>query len=121
MMKASKALKAALFAATAALMAASMGASAADGFLADRHVAKGINCKMCHGPDEKNPQTPTIETCTACHAKDALVKKTANVKPTNPHVSPHYGSDLDCSNCHFGHAASENFCDQCHQFKFKVP
>lgn len=78
-------------------------------------------CQMCHGPDQKNPQTPTIDTCTVCHPKDALVAKTAKVKPSNPHKSPHYGADLDCTNCHLGHMESENFCDQCHQFGFKVP
>ena len=62
----------------------------------------------------------TIETCTTCHQKDALVKKTAKVKPTNPHVSPHYGKDLECTNCHMGHMEPENFCNQCHQFDFKV-
>ncbi len=113
--------KAVFAAAACALLAASMSASAADKFLADRHTAKGLNCQMCHGPDQKNPQTPTIDTCTACHPKDALVAKTARVKPSNPHKSPHYGADLDCTNCHLGHMESENFCDQCHQFGFKVP
>ena len=48
------------------------------------------------------------------------MKKTAKVKPTNPHVSPHYGKDLECTNCHMGHMEPENFCNQCHQFDFKV-
>lgn len=112
--------KSVLFASFCALFAASLPASAADNFLADRHKAKGLSCQMCHGQDMKNPQTPTIETCTTCHQKDALVKKTAKVKPTNPHVSPHYGQDLECTNCHMGHMKPENFCDQCHQFDFKV-
>ena len=75
--------KSVLFASFCALFAASLPASAADNFLADRHKAKGLSCQMCHGQDMKNPQTPTIETCTTCHQKDALVKKTAKVKPTN--------------------------------------
>lgn len=120
MTKTSLAAKTALFAAACTLFAAAFPASAADNFLADRHEAKGLSCQMCHGPDSKNPQTPTIETCTACHQTDALVKKTAKVKPTNPHVSPHYGKELDCTNCHMGHMESENFCNQCHQFNFKV-
>ena len=30
--------------------------SAAEKFGADRHVARGVSCQMCHGPDMKNPQ-----------------------------------------------------------------
>ncbi len=89
--------------------------------LAERHVKAGMNCQSCHGPDLKNPQTPTMETCTGCHAIPQLVEKTKGVKPTNPHKSPHYGDNLECSNCHLMHAESENFCDSCHQFGFKVP
>ena len=117
----SKTARTTLFAAVCALACAALPSLAQDNFLADRHVAKGLSCQMCHGPDDKNPQTPTIDTCTACHPKDALAEKTAKVKPANPHVSPHYGKDLECTNCHLGHMQSENFCDQCHQFGFKVP
>ena len=120
MMKTTMKAKALLLSAVCVVFAAALPAAAADNFLADRHTAKGLNCQMCHGPDQKNLQTPTIETCTTCHQKDALVKKTAKVKPTNPHVSPHYGQDLECTNCHMGHMESENFCNQCHQFDFKV-
>lgn len=87
--------------------------------VADIHAKLGLNCESCHGPDKKGEVTTA--TCTNCHAVDALVEKTKNVKPTNPHVSPHYGKDLDCTNCHMGHAESENFCNQCHQFDYKVP
>lgn len=96
------------------------GTSMAGEFLADRHGKVGVDCAACHGPDLKNMQRPTIETCTSCHALDALVEKTKNVKPTNPHTSPHYGKRLDCINCHMGHAESTNFCNQCHQFPFNV-
>ena len=68
--------KSVLFASLCALFTVSLPAQAADNFLADRHKAKGLSCQMCHGPDANNPQTPTIETCTTCHQKDALVKKT---------------------------------------------
>ena len=50
-----------------------------------------------------------------------LVAKTKNVKPQNPHVSPHYQDQLECTNCHHMHEESENFCGQCYDFKFKVP
>ena len=104
-----------------ALMAAGT-ASAADGkFGADRHAAMGLTCETCHGPDKANLATPDIKTCTQCHNTKDLVEKTKDVKPTNPHVSPHYQDQLDCTNCHYMHGETENFCDQCHQFGFKVP
>ncbi|MFU0841211.1 MAG: Cytochrom-c3-2 domain-containing protein [Burkholderia sp.] len=117
-----KHLTAVCAAALAVLLAAGSVSAAEQGkFLADRHVAKGIQCASCHGPDAKNPKEPTIETCTQCHPTKALVEKTKDVKPTNPHVSPHYKDQLDCINCHHGHEEPEVFCDQCHQFGFKVP
>ena len=44
-------------------------ASAAD-FGADRHVARGLECASCHGPDMKNPETPDENTCLKCHNRD---------------------------------------------------
>ena len=95
-------------------------AQAAD-YLADRHQKLGTDCTICHGPDKKDLQTPSIENCQQCHPIKALVEKTKDVKPKNPHFSPHYQDQLDCVNCHYGHEKSENFCDQCHKFGFKVP
>ena len=57
----------------------------------------------------------------AADSVDQLVEKTKNVKPVNPHVSPHYGKTLECTNCHLMHQESENYCNQCHEFNFKVP
>ena len=97
-------------------------AGAADKFGADRHMARGITCEMCHGkgnPSELDP--PDIKTCTQCHPAKQLVQKTKSVKPQNPHMSPHYQDQLECTNCHRMHEANENFCAQCHDFKFKVP
>ncbi|MDO5531687.1 cytochrome c3 family protein [Sutterella sp.] len=103
------------------LLALSLPAVAADGFLADRHVKAGVACQSCHGPDLKNPVDPTLDDCTKCHSLKPLVEKTKDVKGHNPHTSPHYQDQLDCINCHFGHAEGENFCNQCHTFDFKVP
>ena len=70
---------------------------ATDGhFGADRHVARG------------------------CHNTKQLVEKTKDVKPTNPHMSPHYQDTLECTNCHLQHDTPEDFCEQCHKFNFKV-
>ena len=68
-------------------------------FGADRHVGMGLSCETCHGPDKANPQEPTIDTCKQCHDVKAL----------------------ECTNCHIMHGETENFCDQCHQFGYKVP
>ena len=98
------------------------GASAEVKFGADRHAAVGIGCVMCHGkgnPAEMDP--PDINKCTQCHPTNALVEKTKDVKPHNPHVSPHYQDQLECTNCHHMHEKSEDFCSQCHTFNFKVP
>ncbi len=102
-----------------ALLFATASAYAATG--AERHVAKGVQCTVCHGPDTANPQIPTIDNCKTCHDIKALVEKTKNVKPQNPHFSPHYQDQLDCTNCHMMHEEPVNFCDQCHSFGFKVP
>ena len=104
-----------------AFLLAGTTAEATD-FGADRHMAKGLTCEMCHGkgnPAELDP--PDIKKCTQCHPTSMLTAKTKNVKPHNPHVSPHYQDQLECTNCHHMHEASENFCAQCHDFKFKVP
>lgn len=107
--------KQAIIAAAAALLFV----TAASAGVADHHTKMGLDCKSCHGPDGKGEVT--TQTCTGCHQVDALVASTKDVKPTNPHVSPHYGNELDCASCHMGHGDSENFCNQCHQFDFKVP
>ena len=80
-------------------------AASAEHFGADRHAAAGVKCSAC----------------TQCHDLKKLVAKTETVKPTNPHFSPHYQDQLDCTNCHLQHGPTENYCDQCHQFNFKVP
>lgn len=110
-----------LAAALAALAIAFAAPAQAGEHLADLHVKGGMKCETCHGNDMKNPQEPTTATCTGCHNVDQLVDKTKGIKPTNPHTSPHYGKELDCTNCHLMHMESENFCNQCHEFDFKVP
>ena len=105
----------------AALFAAA-SAQAAEKFGTDVHTARGMTFEMCHGkgnPAELDP--PDIKKCTQCHATVTLVAKTKNVKPQNPHVSPHYQDQLECTNCHHMHEESENFCGQCYDFKFQVP
>lgn len=83
------------------------------------HLLAGAGCDSCHGSGK--PSLPETDQCRSCHDAKALVEKTANVKPKNPHTSPHYGPDLDCDNCHAGHGRSRDYCHQCHEFNFRVP
>ena len=84
------------------------------------HQLAGVNCASCHGKGK--PEAVAMDKCVACHGSTAkLAEKTAKVKPENPHTSPHYGTELDCNLCHHQHAKSENYCNQCHSFGFKVP
>ncbi len=94
--------------------------AAGSSFGADRHVARGVPCKACHGPKQEIA-FPSIDQCSKCHNPDEVAKKTANAKPRNPHVSPHYDNKLDCVLCHVQHAKTEDYCAQCHKFGFKVP
>jgi hypothetical protein len=85
------------------------------------HQLAGVTCVGCHGKAKKQ-EALKMDKCVACHGStDKLAEKTAQVKPENPHTSPHYGTALDSNLCHHQHAKSENFCAQCHQFNFKVP
>ncbi|HOV90350.1 MAG TPA: cytochrome c3 family protein [Syntrophorhabdaceae bacterium] len=84
------------------------------------HGLAGITCDGCHGKKDKY-EALEFDRCLKCHDVDRLVEKTSKIKPTNPHTSPHYGKDLDCNLCHRQHARSENYCNQCHDFKFIVP
>ncbi|MCX7981760.1 MAG: cytochrome c3 family protein [Syntrophales bacterium] len=86
-----------------------------------RHYLSGVNCVSCHGKVKK--ETPVkMAKCVSCHgATVKLAERTAHVKPTNPHTSPHYGTELDCNLCHHQHTKSENYCLQCHSFPFRVP
>lgn len=84
------------------------------------HQLSGVTCAKCH-KSIKKPEAVAMKRCETCHNADKLAEKTAQVKPSNPHTSPHYGTTLDCNVCHHQHAKSENFCSQCHDFKFVVP
>ena len=86
-------------AATAILLGSAASVQAGEK-LAEQHIKAGLQCQTCHGQDMKNPEMPTIETCTGCHNTKQLVAKTKN--------------------CHLMHQESENYCNQCHEFNFKV-
>jgi hypothetical protein len=96
----------------------SVGSEAA--LLANVHAAKGVQCATCH--ETPTPQPVGMLKCVSCHGDKALAQKTANVKPTNPHESRHYGTVADCNLCHHQHKKSQNLCADCHpRFTFRVP
>jgi hypothetical protein len=84
------------------------------------HGLNGVTCAKCHGKTKK-PSEVEMGQCTACHDAEKMALKTSDVKPANPHTSPHYGTGLDCNLCHHQHRKSENYCAQCHKFDFTVP
>ena len=50
---------------TALCLAAALafaGTASAGEKLAEQHIAKGLQCQTCHGPDMKNPQMPEMAT-----------------------------------------------------------
>jgi hypothetical protein len=84
------------------------------------HQLSGVRCAVCHA-DPKDAEAPKADKCLSCHVGEAVAAATAQVKPTNPHNSPHYGKESDCNLCHHQHEKSENYCTQCHKFEFRVP
>lgn len=85
------------------------------------HAFKNVLCTQCHG-NVKKYEAVRMPKCVACHGPTAkLAGKTAAVQPQNPHVSPHYGTDLECNLCHHQHTRSEDYCAYCHKFNFVVP
>ena len=85
------------------------------------HGLKGVTCAQCHGVG-KRQAVPALEQCVSCHGSTAkLAEKTANVKPENPHDSPHWGPNMECTACHHVHEKSQSYCAYCHTFGFRVP
>lgn len=95
-------------------------------YLADRHVARGVQCAACHGQDAPKAALPEDkdrhEPCVACHGfYDKVAQRTVpkNPEEMNPH-SQHDGN-LPCTTCHKGHQPGKNYCAGCHYYNFKVP
>lgn len=85
------------------------------------HQLAGVGCVDCHGKGDK-PAPVEMDQCLSCHGSgDKVSARTAKLKPRNPHESAHYGTDLDCNLCHRQHQKSENYCAECHSWKFQVP
>lgn len=85
------------------------------------HLLSGVTCQTCHG-DTQTPGPMTTEQCLGCHGPlEELAARTADVRPTNPHSTPHGPTFAQCDLCHLVHKQSENFCAQCHDFNYVVP
>ena len=84
------------------------------------HALADVGCADCHGKT-RQPRPASREQCVTCHAIDKVVAATAEVKPENPHVSPHWGNEMECTACHVQHAKPVNYCAHCHDFEFKLP
>ena len=87
-------------------------------FLADRHVARGVQCVSCH------TQTPPSELikqdkCLACHESYEKIAVRTEDLDINPHRT-HMG-EVECMACHRGHSQGEMVCNECHKFPNKVP
>ena len=82
------------------------------------HLLSAITCTVCHGP-ARPAQPPESPKCLSCHPDYKNAALQANKTLTNPHDS-HMG-DLDCELCHHQHSKSDNFCSQCHWWKYLVP
>lgn len=85
------------------------------------HMLSGVPCEACHA-DLDAPTAMTTDQCLVCHGPlDALAALTEDVRPTNPHDTPHGPVFAECDLCHRQHTESENFCLMCHDFEFTVP
>jgi RecJ-like exonuclease len=103
------------------LLAMAGSARDAPGTTARLHQDRGVSCADCHGKAKTSAEV-TTERCLSCHGPvEALVAKTAPAKPVNPHESPHWGKEMDCTVCHRQHEATVNWCAYCHMTTLKVP
>ncbi|MCF0254049.1 MAG: cytochrome c3 family protein [Duodenibacillus sp.] len=94
-------------------LACALGCQAQAAPLADRHVAKGLPCAMCHGQAApKAGDEVDASKCLACHPRQSIAGKFEKMGPENPHQN-HLGS-IGCDVCHSGHGKSRLYCVECH-------
>ena len=93
-------------------------------FTADRHKTRGLACEACHA--EAQPKTPASgQACIKCHKSlEAVAERTKDFErnPHQNHITE--GSDVECTQCHYGHKADVPLCNQCHSgfvFEKKKP
>lgn len=95
---------------------------AQDKFLADKHMAKNVNCQACHLTQAPKPGVEvSSSTCIKCHGTlEQLGKKS---KSDSGMPDPHYNHlvNTNCNECHRGHTPSQNVCSNCHNLNYQVP
>ena len=79
--------------------------------LRDAHV--DLACADCH-TGQKNPKQAGAVSCAKCHDASEVAKQTASRGKKNPHISPHWGTEVPCWVCHKEHAEDQNYCLICH-------
>jgi fumarate reductase flavoprotein subunit len=83
----------------------------------------GVTCVNCHN-SAKPTAAAAPAACVKCHANadgryvgtgaKKYVGDGGAIKTVNPHQS--HLVELPCTQCHKTHAASVNYCNQCHLF-----
>lgn len=111
-------MKAPVIATVAAFLAAmslAHSALAADhGFLAERHVSRGVKCDTCHISMPPKADVKS-DRCESCHGNLAKVAEKTDSGDINPHAS--HVEEAQCLECHKGHKQPQLLCDQCHEFR----
>ena len=87
--------------------------------LSHSHQLSTVTCADCHGTTKPAKPPPDQKRCLSCHADYKKIAILTDKTLPDPHDS-HMG-DLDCGLCHHLHSKSENFCSQCHDWKYLVP
>lgn len=88
-------------------------------YLADRHAAKQVPCEACHGKGTPNGQIQ-MDNCLKCHG-GTYEKLAAQTDGGDINYHDTHMGQINCIECHQGHKPSRLVCDQCHEFKAKVP
>jgi hypothetical protein len=98
----------------AAILLAGMAIANDDGFTANRHEKKNMDCNACHGIAKPKEAAPA-NSCITCHkSPEAIAEKTSSFRP-NPHKNHLMeSSDIECTQCHHGHKADTVMCNDCH-------
>ena len=111
----------------AAMAAAPAAAADMASFKVQKHHEKVIkDCTFCHTQENAVAGNafvvPDDKQCMSCHGTyEALAKKTDKLDEPNPHRSHHYSTRISCTACHKEHSKPAAYCNECHEFKYKLP
>lgn len=100
-----------LMAGVALLVFSVMADAAPQKKMRDTHA--DVACSECH-VGQKKPVQPGSMSCAKCHDPAKVAEQTAPRGKKNPHVSPHWGTEVPCWVCHKEHGTDQNYCLTCH-------